>query len=68
MQSMRGAVLTLRRDACVQHKPEVCQLIAELAAAGSEALGVALDAGVQERLCAYGRSGEGRAGAQHPPL
>ena len=41
----------------MQHKAEVSQLIDELAAAGSEALGVTLDAGVQERLCAYARSG-----------
>ena len=41
----------------VQHTAEVSQLIAELAAAGSAALGVTLDAGVNERLCAYARSG-----------
>lgn len=39
-----------------QHKGEVGALIDELAAAGSAALGVSLDAGAQERLCAYARS------------
>ena len=38
------------------HREEVAQLIEELAAAGSTALGVALESGVQERLCAYARS------------
>ena len=41
----------------LQYKDEVSAVIAELAAAGSAALGVPLDAGVQERLCAYARSG-----------
>jgi hypothetical protein len=40
-----------------QHREDVGQLIDELAAAGSAALGVSLDSGVQERLCAYARSG-----------
>lgn len=35
---------------------EVTSLIKELAAAGAAALGVTLDAGVEERLCAYARS------------
>jgi hypothetical protein len=50
----------------LQYKAEVSAVIAELAAAGSAALGVTLDAGVQERLCAYARSGGwvgGRAAA-----
>lgn len=58
--SFAGAVL-------LQHKGEVGQLIDELAAAGSAALGVQLDGGVQERLCAYARSGastEGGAAAR----
>lgn len=41
----------------LQHKAEVGALIDELAAAGSAALGVSLDDGAQERLCAYARSG-----------
>lgn len=43
--------------ACLQHKAEVAQLIGELSTAGAAALGVTLDAGVEERLCAYARSG-----------
>ncbi|KAI3436136.1 hypothetical protein D9Q98_002193 [Chlorella vulgaris] len=39
-----------------QHTEEVAELIAELAAAGSAALGVTLESGVQERLLAYARS------------
>ncbi len=39
-----------------QHKEEVSALFAELAAAGSQELGVQLDAGVVERLNAYSRS------------
>lgn len=39
-----------------QHRGEVEALIAELATAGGAALGVALGPGVEERLCAYGRS------------
>ncbi|PSC76819.1 hypothetical protein C2E20_0698 [Micractinium conductrix] len=39
-----------------QYKEEVGTLIDELAAAGAAALGVTLDAGVRERLCAYARS------------
>lgn len=42
-----------------QHTEEVAELIAELAAAGSAALGVTLESGVQERLLAYARSGVG---------
>ena len=38
------------------YRDEVVQLIGELAAAGAGALGVTLDAGVEERLCAYARS------------
>lgn len=38
------------------HKEEVAKLIGELAAAGSRQLGISLDAGVVERLCAYARS------------
>jgi hypothetical protein len=38
------------------HRAEVEKLIGELANAGSAALGVSLDAGVEERLCAYARS------------
>ena len=41
----------------LQYKEEVGTLIDELAAAGAAALGVTLDAGVRERLCAYARSG-----------
>lgn len=39
-----------------RHTDEVSQLIQELAAAGSKALGVQLDSGVVERLNAYARS------------
>ena len=39
-----------------QHGQEVSALFAELAAAGSRELGVALDGGVVERLNAYSRS------------
>lgn len=39
-----------------EHRAVVESLIRELAAAGSEALGVQLDAGLEERLCAYARS------------
>eukprot|EP00878_Enallax_costatus_P020036 GHUV01021165.1.p1 GENE.GHUV01021165.1~~GHUV01021165.1.p1 ORF type:complete len:189 (+),score=56.09 GHUV01021165.1:1077-1643(+) len=39
-----------------QHKDEVSQLINELAAAGSAALGVQLEAGVVDRLNAYARA------------
>ncbi len=38
------------------HRAEVEKLIGELANAGSAALGVTLDAGIEERLCAYARS------------
>lgn len=39
-----------------KHKDEVSQLISELAAAGSNALGVQLEPGVIERLNAYARA------------
>lgn len=39
-----------------QHTGEVSQLIGQLAAAGSAALGITLDSGVPERLLAYARS------------
>lgn len=39
-----------------QHREEVAALIRELAAAGSAALGVVLDSGLEGRLCAYARS------------
>ncbi len=39
-----------------KHREEVGKLIAELAAAGSKELGISLDAGVVDRLCAYARS------------
>ena len=41
----------------------MAQLIAELAVAGAAALGVTLDAGVEERLLAYARSGAWAGGA-----
>lgn len=43
-------------DVEAQHKEEVSELIQELAAAGSAALGVQLESGVVERLNAYARS------------
>lgn len=43
----------------LQHTVEVSELIRELAAAGSQALGVQLEPGVEARLLAYARSGEG---------
>lgn len=39
-----------------QHKAEVSRLISELAAAGSAELGITLDEGYLERLCAYARA------------
>lgn len=50
-----------------QYTVEVSELIRELAAAGSQALGVQLEPGVEARLLAYARSGarcQGRAVAR----